>query len=141
MRLSEIFFGSVVFFFIFTAGSTFTTSLFEDQQVQDNTSLAVENEYDDLQNTIKGSNNSIQSKLSKLQEPESGVIDSAAAGLLLVPEFINVLTAPMSILSSALDGIALQFSFVPQSFVTFLKIMIVAGIGFAVFSIAIGKQA
>lgn len=141
MKLSNIFFASVAFFFLFTAASTFNSSLFEKQGVQDQTAINIDREYDQLQNSVQGSNNSLQSKIAVLQTPDSGLFDQASAGLLLVPQFVDVLTAPMEILSSALDGIASTYPFIPSSVVTFLKILIVASIGFAVFSLAIGKNA
>lgn len=140
MRLSEIFVASVLFFGLFTTGAGFTNSLFEKQDVQDASSVGIQEDYNQLQNKIKGGNNSLQSKLNEISRPDSGALEKASAGLLLVPQFLDVLTTPFKILSSAVDGIAQSYAFIPAGFVTVLEILIIVSVGFAVLGLAIGQR-
>lgn len=132
---------SILFFGLFTGGTTFMNDLWSEHSVQSNTSITVRENYNTLQSSVNGNNNSLRSKISTLSTDSGGILDAASAGLLLVPQFISVLTQPITLLVSTLSSINSAFAvFLPEWAATMIELLIVSTIGYAIFSIALGVR-
>jgi len=141
MKPSTIFIASIMFFGLFTGGTTLMNDLWSNHDVQSDTSLTVREDYETLQKSVNGNNNSLRSKIETLSTDSGGILDAASAGLLLVPQFISVLTQPISLLVSTLGSINSAFAvFLPGWAATMIELIIVATIGYAIFSIALGVR-
>lgn len=141
MKASEIFIASILFFGLFTGGTTFMNDLWSNHDVNSETSLTVREDYDKLQQSVNSNNNSLRSKISTLSTDSGGILDAASAGLLLVPQFISVLTQPITLLVSTLGSINSAFAvFLPGWAATMIELLIVSTIGYAIFSIASGVR-
>lgn len=140
-RPSTIFIGALLFFGLWTGGNQVMTDLWSNHNVQKDSSLTLNQDYEKMQNAIDGNNNSLRAKITKLSTDEGGIVDAASAGLLLVPQFISILTVPFTALGSAVGAIGSAFSaFLPGWAVTLVEMLIYATIGFAIYSIALGVR-
>jgi len=141
MKPSTVFVGAILFFGLWTGGSTVMQDLWDNHNVQSDTSVSLNKDYERMQKAVDGNNNSLRSKITTLTTDEGGVLDAASAGLLLVPQFIQILTVPFTALGSAVSTIGAAFSgILPGWAVTMVEIMIYAVIGFAIYSIALGVK-
>lgn len=138
---STIFIGALLFFGLWTGGNQVMTELWSNHNVQKDSSLTLNKDYNRMQNAIDGNNNSLRSKVTTLTTDQGGVLDAASAGLLLVPQFISILTVPFTALGSAVGSIGAAFSgFLPGWATTLIELLIYATIGFAIYSIALGVR-
>lgn len=136
MNAYKVFLASVVFFALFTGATNFQQSFYEGQNVQSNSTTELDKEYSQLQNKI----DSIRENVRKVQSPESGLLDSAVAGLYLVPNFLTLILAPITILGSTIDTIAASHIFIPDFAATALKYIIYIGISWSAFRLLIGLR-
>lgn len=136
MNAYKVFLASVVFFALFTGATNFQQSFYEGQNVQSNSTTELDKEYSQLQSKI----DSIRENVRKVQSPDSGLLDSAVAGLYLVPNFLTLILAPITILGSTIDTIAASHIFIPQFAATALKYIIYIGISWSAFRLLIGLR-
>jgi len=141
MKMSDVFIASILFFGLFTGGTQFMNDLWTNHDVQSNTSLTVREDYKELQGAVSSNNNSLRSKITTLGSDKGGILDAASAGLLLVPQFITVITKPITLLVSTLGSIHSAFSvFLPGWAATMIELVIISTIAYAIFSIATGVR-
>lgn len=136
MNAYKVFIGSIVFFALFTGASNFQQDFFDKQDVDHQTTTALDKEYSTLRSTV----DSIRSNVREVQRPESGVLDSVTAGLFLVPDFLRLILAPITILLSTFDTIAASYIFIPQFAATGLKTIVIAGVSWSAFRLLIGLR-
>lgn len=136
MDLEKVFIGMILFFGLFAGGSSFQQSFMDEQGVEVNQSTPLEQEYSDLQENI----DEIRQEVRKIQQPDTGLLDSAVAGLYLVPKFLGILLSPITILGSTLETIGATYWFVPEFFTTMLKYMLYLGVTIGGFRLLIGLR-
>jgi len=134
MNAYKVMIASVVFFGLFTGASNFQNSFMDEQGVDNNQSLPIDKEYKSIQGTI----DSLRSDVREVSSPDSGVLDSAVAGLYLVPNFLDLILSPITLLSAAIDTIAAQYIFVPAFLATMIKLVIITGVSWSAFRLLIG---
>ena len=78
--------------------------------------------------------------MNAVQSPDSSILDSAVAGLYLVPNFLGLILSPITILNAAIDSIAAQYIFVPVFLATLVKTVIIAGVSWSAFRLLIGLR-
>lgn len=138
---SSIYVAAVLFFALTTGGSMFMSDGYSNHNVSDNTSVQVSQQYDNLQDDIRG-NNSLRSKIETLGSSQGGILDAASAGILIVPQFLSVLIQPVGILANTIHNSAIEFAFfVPDWIVIFAELITVVGVSFAVLSLVLGRDA
>lgn len=117
------------------------TDMWDNHDVKSNTSLTLNKEYETMQQSVDGNNNSLRTKISTLTTDQGGILDAASAGLLLVPQFIEVLATPFTALASAVNSIASAFSpWLPGWMITLIRLLIFSSIGFGILSLALGVR-
>jgi len=136
MNSYKVMIASLVFFGLFTGASNFQQNFYSEQGVQNNETLPIDREYQDLQNNI----DELRSNVNAVQSPESSILDSAVAGLYLVPNFLGLILSPITILNAAIDSIAAQYIFVPMFMATLVKTIIIAGVSWSAFRLLIGLR-
>jgi len=136
MNAYNIFIASIVFFALFTGASSFQQEFFDKQGVETSQEMPLDKEYQELQGTI----DDMRENVRQVRTPETGILDSAVAGLYLVPNFLRLILAPITILLSTIDTIAAAYVFVPQFAATGLKYLIIIGISWSAFRLLIGLQ-
>jgi len=136
MDLENVFVAMLLFFGLFAGGSSFQQSFLEEQGVQVNESTPLEQEYSELQDNI----DEIRKEVRKIQQPDTGLLDSAVAGLYLVPKFLGILLSPITILGSTLETIGATYWFVPEFLTTMLKYILYLGITMGGFRLLIGLR-
>lgn len=136
MNAYKVMIASLLFFGLFTGASNFQQNFYEGQGVENNQTLPIDKEYQELQNNI----DSLRSSVNAVQSPESSILDSAVAGLYLVPNFLTLILSPITILNAAIDTIAAQYIFVPAFMATLVKTVIIAGVSWSAFRLLIGLR-
>lgn len=131
-----MFIGSILFFALFTGGVNFQQDFLSEQGVDDSTNVAIEKEYDKLNEAV----DSLRQKVRNVQRPETGLLDSAVAGLFLVPDFLQLLMSPIAILSTTIDSVAASYVFIPQFVATLLKTLIVLVVSYSTFRLLVGLR-
>jgi len=134
MNAYKVFIGSILFFALFTGATNFQNSFFNEQGVDGGTPTEINAQYDNLQNRV----DSMRSNVRQIQSPETSILDSVVAGLYLVPDFLGIILAPITILTTTIDAIAASHVFIPQFVATALKSMIVIGVSWSAFRLLIG---
>lgn len=136
MNSYKVFMASLLFFALFTGASNFQQSFFEGQSVQNDNPVGLDNEYESLKNKT----DTMRQRIRTISQPDTGVLQDVAAGLYLVPDFIGLLLAPITILGSTLDAIGAAYFFVPSFATTALKYMIYIGLAYSAFRLLIGLR-
>ena len=136
MDLENVFIAMILFFGLFAGGSSFQQSFMDEQGVELNQTTPLEKEYSQLQDNI----DEIRQEVRKIQQPDTGLLDSAVAGLYLVPKFLGILLSPITILGSVLDTIGASFWFMPEFLTTMLKYILYLGITMGGFRLLIGLR-
>lgn len=136
MNSYKVFIGSIVFFALFTGASNFQQSFYDGQGVQSNSTADLDEEYNSLQDNI----DQMRQNVRQVQSPDTGLLDSAVAGLYLVPNFLTLIMSPITILGSTIDSIAAAHIFIPQFAATALKYTIYIGISWSAFRLLIGLR-
>jgi len=132
----KLFVASLLFFALFTGASNFQQSFFDGQNVQNNDSLVLDNQYDKLKNKT----DTMRQRIATISQPDTGILQDVAAGLYLVPDFVSLLLAPVSILGSTLDAIGAAYFFIPGFVTTALKYFIYIGLAYSIFRLLIGLR-
>lgn len=141
MRISKIFLASLLFFGLFAGGQTVMGDLWSSHDVQSNTSLTIRDDYQQIQNDLSSENNSIRSKIERLDVRQSGVLDAASAGILLVPQLIGVLISPITSLLGALTSVTSTFTvFLPGWAATLVELIIISTVVFAILWLLLGVR-
>lgn len=136
MNAYKVMIASLVFFGLFTGASNFQQDFYEEQGVENNETLPIEKEYQELQGNV----DELRSNVNAVQSPDEGLLDSAVAGLYLVPNFLGLILSPITILNAAIDSIAYQYIFVPMFLATLVKTVIIAGVSWSAFRLLIGLR-
>ena len=136
MNAYKVFVASVVFFALFTGATNFQQSFYEGQNVQSNSTTELDQEYNQLQGNI----DDIRENVRQVQSPDTGLLDSAVAGLYLVPNFLTLILSPITILGSTIDSIAVSHVFIPQFAATALKYLVYIGVSWSAFRLLIGLR-
>jgi len=136
MNAYKVMIASIVFFALFTGASNFQNNFFEEQGVTNNQTLPIEKEYESLQNNV----DSLRSNVRAVSSPDEGLLDSAVAGLYLVPNFLGLILSPITLLNAAIDTIAAQYIFVPVFLATMVKLVIITGVSWSAFRLLIGLR-
>jgi|SRR6056297_1101944 len=137
MNAYSVFVASIVFFALFTGATNFQQDFYSQQSVDSpNKTTDLDREYQNLKDTI----DSLRENVRQVQSPDSGLLDSAVAGLYLVPSFLKLILSPITILSSAIDTIAANYVFIPGFAATALKYLIYTGISWSAFRLLIGLR-
>lgn len=136
MNSYKIFIASILFFALFTGASNFQQSFFQGQNVQNNDSIGLDSEYDKLKNKT----DTMRQRIATISQPDTGILQDVAAGLYLVPDFVGLLLAPISILGSTLDSIGAAYFFIPSFATTAVKYIIYIGLAYSVFRLLVGLR-
>lgn len=136
MNAYKVFIGSILFFALFTGASNFQKSFFNEQGVEGGTPDKIDAQYKDLQDRI----DSMRDNVRQVSSPETSILDSVVAGLYLVPDFLGIILAPITILTTTIDAIAASHVFIPQFVATALKSIIVIGVSWSAFRLLIGLR-
>jgi len=136
MSAYKVFIGSIVFFALFTGATTFQQSFFNGQNVQDNSTDVIDQEYQNLQDKIQ----KMRENVRAVQSPDNTVLDSAVAGLYLVPNFLTLILSPITIVSSVLDALAAQYVFFPKFAATGLKFVLITVVSWSAFRLLVGLR-
>lgn len=136
MSAYKVFIASIVFFGLFTGASTFQQSFFNGQNVQNNDTAQINNQYDKLQGNVDELRNNVR----QVQSPDSSILDSVEAGLYLVPNFLTLILSPITILTSTIDALAAQYIFFPQILATGLKTLIITVVAWSGLRLLIGLR-
>jgi hypothetical protein len=103
--------------------------------VQNNHSVSAEDEYQDLQNTIKSdkaNNTGLLEKTRTLSDPLSDPFATIGAGLFIVPQLLSLLTAPLDIMDAFLGDLGGTLAFIPPRVRGFLYLIFAAALIFGV---------
>lgn len=146
MRPSQVFIAATVFLALYVGGTTFLTSLYTNHNVQDQTSLQITQEYDELQKDIgvgqyQNESGSLYSIIKGREFNSGNLVQDVVAGLLVVPKFIDILLTPIDIVDSTLNGLQQEFSYLPSWIFLTLKILIYSTLLYGVFGLIIGMRA
>lgn len=136
MSAYKAFIGLVVFFGLFTGAMNFQTNFYEEQDVSTNGTQIMDNEYEKLRNNI----DKMRENVRQVQSPEESLLDSAVAGLYLVPNFLTLILAPITITTSFIDSLAAQYIFFPKAAAVMLKSLVIIGISWSAFRLLIGLR-
>ena len=144
MKPSDIYISFFVFLALFTGFTGFQTSLYDNHNVESQTTVSVDQEFEQAQRNLgvgEFQNNS-ESLYYKIANPKErtgiGVVDQAVAGILVVPRFIDVMLSPINILSSFIDGMQAQYSWIPGFIFIAVEGSLYILLGFAVLSVYLG---
>lgn len=136
MNSYKVFMASILFFTLYTGASNFQQGFMDQQGVNQNQSYALDKEYQELRDTV----DDIRENVRQVQSPETGILDSAVAGLYLVPDFLRMILAPITIMISAIDTIAASTWFLPQFIATGVKYALIIGVSWSAFRLLIGLR-
>jgi len=136
MNAYKVFIASILFFTLYTGASNFQQGFMDSQNVANNTTYALDSEYEKLQTVI----DDIRQNVRAVQSPETSILDSAVAGLYLVPDFLRLILAPITIMGAAIDTIAQTAWFIPQFIATAVKYTLYIGISWSAFRLLIGLR-
>lgn len=136
MSAYKVFLGSIVFFALFTGATTFQQSFFQGQNVDSNSTNVIDQQYDKLKANVQ----ELRQNVRQVQSPDSSILDSAVAGLYLVPNFLTLILSPITIISSVLDALAAQYIFFPQFMATGIKFVIITVVSWSAFRLLIGLR-
>lgn len=142
MKPSKLFIASIFFLGLFTTGNMFMADMWSNHDVQSDTSVTVEKEYSNIEQKVRGGNQSIYNTVRTLSTDQGGVLDAASAGLLLVPRTASTLLSPVTANINILSTTAQAFpTFIPAPVVTLLQLLLIAAASFGVLSLALGVKA
>lgn len=136
MNAYKVFVASILFFTLYTGASNFQQGFMDSQNVASNTTYALDSEYDELQTVI----DDMRQNVRQVQSPERSVLDSAVAGLYLVPDFLRLIVAPITIMGAAIDTISATAWFIPEFLATALKYALYIGVSWSAFRLLIGLR-
>lgn len=132
---STAFVSLIVLFGLFTGGTVFMGDLFDKHNVQGEQKVAVQGEYQDLQNQTRD----IDQNLQELTSDQGSLLDTASAGILIVPRTIGLLLQPLQIATATVGGVSSAFpALIPDWFATMMTLLLLAGVGFGIFRILLG---
>lgn len=135
MNPSSAFITLIVAFGLFTGGSAFMGSVFDKHNVEKSQDVSIDKEYDDLQ----GKTRAVDEKLETVTSDQGNLLETASAGILIVPDTLNLLLEPVSIATSTIGEISNAFpTLIPDWLSTMLTLIIIAAVGFGVLRILIG---
>lgn len=137
MNARQLFIGSIVFFALFTGATNFQQAFYEGQGVETNNSLnEINHEYDLLEERV----DTLRSDVRAVSSPETSLLDSAVAGLYLVPDFLSLIMSPIGILNATIDTVAANYVFVPGFVAGGLKLLIIMTVSWSAFRLLIGLR-
>jgi len=132
---SSAFITLIVGFGLFTGGMTFMGSAFGQHNVQQESSLEVQKEYDKISNKVR----SVDNKASEVTDDQGTILDTASAGLLIVPDILGLLVAPLEVVGATIGTLQAAFpTLIPGWFATMLELVIIGAIGFGIFRVILG---
>jgi hypothetical protein len=132
---SSAFVTLIVAFGLFTGGTVFMGSTFEKHNVQDEQELTVDKQYNQIQNQT----DKLDQRLETLTSDQGNQIDTATAGILIVPDTLSLLVQPISIATDTIGSISAAFpELVPGWLQTMLQLVTLAAIAFGIFRVLIG---
>jgi len=125
----------LVGFGLFTGGTVFMGSAFEKHNVEQTQNLTVDKQYDNLQDQTK----QLDQRISTVTSDQGSIVDTASAGILIVPDTLSLLTQPIGIATSTLNSVTAAFpTLIPGWLATMLRLVLIAAIGFGIFRVLLG---
>lgn len=91
----------LVGFGLFTGGTVFMGSAFEKHNVEQTQNLTVDKQYDNLQDQTR----QLDQRISTVTSDQGSIVDTASAGILIVPDTLSLLTQPIGIATSTLNSV------------------------------------
>jgi hypothetical protein len=132
---SSAFITLIVAFGLFTGGTIFMGSTFDKHNVQQEQDLTVDKQYDKIQNNTR----QLDQRLETVTSDQGSVVDTASAGILIVPDTLSLLVQPIGIATQTLGSISSAFpALIPSWLQTMLQLTIIAAIGFGIFRVLLG---
>jgi len=127
----------LVGFGLFTGGTVFMGSAFQKHNVDQTQgqNLTLDKQYEDIQDTTR----SLDQRISTVTSDQGSIVDTASAGILIVPDTLSLLVKPIGIATSTLDSITAAFpTLIPGWLATTMRLIIIAAVLFGVFRILLG---
>jgi len=132
---SSAFVTLVVFFGLLTGGTVFMGDVFTKHNVDQSDSLQVNKQYEDLKNNSQ----SVQTKLKTLTSTDGSFVDTASAGITIVPKTLNLLSKPLEIALSTIGAVQTTYqTLIPGWFATMLQLLLTLSIMFGIFRVLLG---
>jgi len=130
---------AVVAMFIFMGAFTMLNyshvDINERYNVTNNKTASVQEEYEELQGTVKSDDSDekgLVEKIKTLSDPLEDPFATIGAGLFVVPQIISLLLAPLDIMEALLGDLGGILSFVPEPVRGFIYIVFVVIIVFGI---------
>jgi hypothetical protein len=81
----------------------------------------------------------LDQRISTVTSDQGSIVDTASAGILIVPDTLSLLTQPIGIATSTLNSVTAAFpTLIPGWLATMLRLVLVAAIGFGIFRVLLG---
>lgn len=123
----------VLAFGLFTGGTVFLGDLFEQHNVDQTQNLTVDKQYQSIQDKT----NQLDQRVSTVTN-STNPLDTASAGILIVPNIVSLLTEPISIATETVGSLSASFDIIPNWLTTILSLLLTASIAFGIFRVLIG---
>lgn len=141
VKLRPLYQALLVFGFIFTMYNAAHFDVNSSYGVQNNQTVSVQEEYNDLQENVKSDdsdNKGLLEKMKTLSNPAEDPFASIGAGLFILPQLVGVLTAPLSIASSIVMTIGGALAgIIPSSVPAYVLASLTFAVVFALIEIAL----
>jgi len=125
----------LVVFGLFTGGNVFMGSAFEQHNVDQSQNLTVDKNYENLQNQTS----QVDQRITTITSGSTNPLETASAGILIVPDTLSLLAQPIGIATSTLQSVAGAYpSLIPGWLATMLQFVIVGAIAFGIFRVLLG---
>lgn len=132
---SSAFVTLIVAFGLFTGGTIFMGSVFEKHNIDQDQELTVDKQYNKIQNNTR----QLDQRLETVTSSQGSVVDTASAGILIVPDTLSLLVQPIGIATQTLGSISGAFpALIPTWLQTMLQVTVIAAIGFGIFRVLLG---
>jgi len=137
MNAKQMFIASIVFFAFFTGANQFQQGFYDGQGVDTNQSMTeINRQYDKLDRRVS----TLREDVRAISSPETSILDSVVAGLYLVPDFLSLIMAPITILNATIDTITATYVFIPGFVGGMLKLLIIITVTWSAFRLLIGLR-
>ena len=93
--------------------------------------LSVQEEFDEMKNTVKSDSNEtkgIYEKIKTISRPTEDIFATAAAGLTIAPQFMGLMLAPVQIVYDIIDSVQKSVPSIPSYFFEAIKILFTLGL-------------
>jgi hypothetical protein len=111
------------------------SDVFDKHNVQGEKDFEVQKKYGEIEEDSE----QLDQKLSDLTGDDNSLVDTASAGITILPKTLELLLEPLGLVQKTIGGLSSAYpTLIPNWFATMLKLLSIGAIGLGVFRVLLG---